>query len=115
MGTELICWRCGEAFPRGRGRPRKWCWCCLPPEGRIGKARYNRLWRHLNQEAVERYNAERRSPRVRKNCTICGASFRTANDQLVHCPDHRRRHDEAAPDRSDRVRDYADEYRRWGR
>ena len=113
------CQACGQEIEArgGRGEPRRYCLTCLPPESLIGKRAYNRIWRALNAETVKRRNELRRLPRSRRNCTICGSLFWSADPLVVHCPKHRRRHDEpagVAVDRSDRIRDHAAEYRRYG-
>lgn len=100
------CEACGTEFEQraGPGKPRHWCYDCLPPVRTLGQAAYLRRWKELrgwdqsaymkawrtkNPAATEAYNARRRATNpydfgIRK-CCICGSKFKATMPNQANC------------------------------
>lgn len=82
---------CDKPFTQrcGRGRPRSYCYDCLPAVGEVGKSAYAKRWKELNAVAVDAYNESRRilGPNgfYTKRCAVCGDEFQTKRRHAQIC------------------------------
>jgi hypothetical protein len=80
-----LCAACGAEFEQPiRGRPRKYCYRCVPPGS---GAAAMRAWRAVNPERVEAYNDSRRVSEQVFYCAVCRRPFAATSSRRMLCGD----------------------------